>query len=135
RRLLLRQDTIYSAFARAADIRFRTGETNRLEQVTAETQLMEVRNLLMQNRADYRNWYRQLQVLVNTSDTLVLDIGRLEARSLTLQLDTAALSRNPGLAQSRQQIAVAGQRQRVEKSLLLPDLMVGYLNQSLIGSP
>ncbi|WP_353185282.1 CusA/CzcA family heavy metal efflux RND transporter [Parapedobacter lycopersici] len=135
RRLLLRQDTIYSAFARAADIRFRTGETNRLEQVTAETQLMEVRNLLMQNRADYRNWYRQLQVLVNTSDTLVLNIGRLEARPLTLQLDTAALSRNPGLAQSRQQIAVAGQRQRVEKSLLLPDLMVGYLNQSLIGSP
>src|SRR5690606_21011604 len=58
RRLLLRQDTIYSAFARAADIRFRTGETNRLEQVTAETQLMEVRNLRMQNRAYYRNCYR-----------------------------------------------------------------------------
>lgn len=131
--LLLQQDTLYGKFAKAADVRFRTGETNMLEKATAETQLMEIRNLLNQNRADYLGWYRQIQTLLNTQDSLILDMGRLIARPFVLSLDSAALANNPLLAYTKQDIAIAEQSKKLEKNQLLPDFSIGYFNQSLIG--
>ena len=45
RKLLLSQDSIYSAFVNASQLRFKTGESNLLEKTTAETQSMEIKNL------------------------------------------------------------------------------------------
>ncbi|MFC7667591.1 TolC family protein [Hymenobacter humi] len=45
-RLLRRQDSLYRRAARAASIRYRTGETNRLEQVSAAARAQELQNRL-----------------------------------------------------------------------------------------
>jgi cobalt-zinc-cadmium resistance protein CzcA len=134
-KLLMQQDTLYGRFSKAADVRFRTGETNMLEKATAETQLMEVRNLLSQNNADYRGWYSQLQTLLNVQDSLTLETGTLRARQLSLNLDSGELATNPLLAFIRQDIALAEQTKKLEKNQLLPDFTIGYFNQSLIGGP
>ena len=51
-KLLLQQDSLYEGFLKAASLRYKTGETNLLEQVTAETQRNEVKNQLHQNDED-----------------------------------------------------------------------------------
>ena len=43
--LLKRQDSIYTAFVKAADLRYRTGEARLLEKTTAETQHSEILNM------------------------------------------------------------------------------------------
>ena len=59
--------------------------------------------------------------------------GKLEARQSTALLDTQGIANNPTLAWFRQQMKVAEREKSVEKSRLLPDLTVGYFNQSLNG--
>lgn len=133
--LLLLQDTLYGKFSKAADVRYKTGETNMLEKATAETQLMEIRNLLNQNRADYTGWYRQLQTLLNTEDSLVFADAKLKARQFRLSLDSNQLATNPMLAYIGQDIELAEQNKKIEKNQLLPDFTIGYFSQSLIDNP
>ncbi len=49
-RLFAYQDSLFSGFLRAAELRAKSGETNRLEMITARSQSMEVKNQLQQVR-------------------------------------------------------------------------------------
>src|SRR5688500_15542686 len=52
RQLLLRQDSLYERFMKAASLRYQTGETYLLEQSTAQSQRSEVTIQLQQNQAE-----------------------------------------------------------------------------------
>ena len=51
-KLLIYQDSLYSGFLRAAELRAKAGETNRLEMITARSQSLEIKNQLFQVTAD-----------------------------------------------------------------------------------
>ena len=51
-KLLIYQDSLFSGFLRAAELRAKTGETNRLEMISARSQSLEVKNQLQQTIAD-----------------------------------------------------------------------------------
>jgi len=135
RLLLLRLDTIYSNFFRAADIRLRTGETNVLEKATAQSQLFETRTLIAQNESDIHIYQTQLQTLLNSSEPLTTTQSVLEKRTLSLPPDTGMLESNPALQYFKQQIEVSHSSKLLEQSRLLPDLNFGYFNQTLYGAP
>ena len=61
--LLIYQDSLFSGFLRAAELRSKTGETNRLEMITARSQSFEVKNQLQQVGADVDIYIRKLQTL------------------------------------------------------------------------
>mgnify|MGYP003639715374 CR=1 FL=1 len=128
------QDSIYSNFQKAADLRFKTGEANLLEKTTAETQLMEVRNKIVQAEANIQIFRKQLQSLLQFD--YVPDIVRTESekREINLPNDNEALSSNPYLAYIKQQVEISRAATKVERSKLFPEFTVGYMNQSLIGT-
>ena len=64
--LLLYQDSLFSGFLKAAELRAKTGETNRLEMISARSQSLEVKNQLQQNTADVDIFRQKLQTLLNT---------------------------------------------------------------------
>lgn len=133
RQLLLEQDSIYQRFVRAANLRYETGESNLLEKATAESQVAEIKAMLQQNLSDIEIYQTQLQTLLNVESPVDITVGKLEVRESTVLLDTTSIANNPTLAWFRQQIEVAEREKSVEKSRLLPDLTVGYFNQSLNG--
>ncbi|MEB2787100.1 CusA/CzcA family heavy metal efflux RND transporter [Algoriphagus persicinus] len=133
RELLLKQDSIYMRFVRAANLRYETGETNLLEKATAESQVAEVEVLLLQNLADIEIYQVQLQTLLNLENPVEITVGSMEARKSTASLDTQIMDNNPTISLFRQQIEVANREKSIEKSRLLPGLTVGYFNQSLNG--
>lgn len=45
-RLLSYQDSLYTGFLKAAELRTKVGETNKLEMITARSQSMEIKNQL-----------------------------------------------------------------------------------------
>ncbi|MBF8961727.1 CusA/CzcA family heavy metal efflux RND transporter [Pontibacter sp. FD36] len=130
--LLTYQDSLYTAFLRAAQVRLRTGETNLLEQVTAETQLSEVRNSGFQAEADREVFQQRLQALLAT-DTLIATadttLNRLPLPSITEEM----LEQNPRLLLARQQVEVRQAETRLERARLLPDLQLGYTNRTIAG--
>jgi cobalt-zinc-cadmium resistance protein CzcA len=132
KKLLRSQDSLYEDFSRASSLRYKTGESNLLEKTTAETQLMEVRNQGRINQADIQIAESRLQVLLK-NETPVVASDILKKRELPQALDTVSLVGNPQLNYLRQQATISGRAKRVERNRLLPDINVGYFNQSLIG--
>lgn len=130
--LLLSQDSLYTDFARASSLRYKTGESNLLEMTTAETQLQEIKNMVRQNAADIFMSQKKLQTLLH-SDSLVDALTTLRKRQLELDAEESTLVSNPQLQYSQQQVKIFEQESRVERRRLMPDLMVGYFNQTLIG--
>ncbi|GAB3638699.1 hypothetical protein GCM10027422_42890 [Hymenobacter arcticus] len=130
--LLRRQDSLYRRAAHAALIRYKVGETNRLEQVAAQARMLEVQNRLLTTLSDLEVQREQLGQLLGTPGLATIDTTSALVAPLTAA-DTAALSpeSNPTLGLLRQQIAVSQLQTRVEQLRRLPDLRAGYFQQTI----
>ena len=134
RRLNRELVTLYERILRAADVRFRAGETNILEKYNANTRLQEA-NSQMQQMSEYiRTHLQQLKQFTNNNTIENIKDTVLQEKKVILSVDSSILSNNPELQALRSQIEVASREIRVEKSKLLPDFSIGYFNQSLVGT-
>jgi cobalt-zinc-cadmium resistance protein CzcA len=127
-------DSLYSDFARAANVRYMAGETGLLEKTTAETKREEIRQRLKQNESEILTAWAALRAVMNTHENYFIPAGgsylplKMEAAT-----DTALINSNPSLKLMYQNVIVANEHKRVEISQALPEFTVGYFNQSLIG--
>ncbi|AMJ65204.1 CusA/CzcA family heavy metal efflux RND transporter [Hymenobacter sp. PAMC 26628] len=130
--LLRRQDSLYRRAAHAALIRYKVGETNRLEQVAAEARARELENRLLTALSDLEVQRAQLGQLLGSPAPAAIDTTDALVAPLTAT-DTAALSpeSNPTLGLLRQQIAVSQLQTRVDQLRRLPDVRAGYFQQTL----
>ncbi|UYZ65103.1 TolC family protein [Hymenobacter weizhouensis] len=128
--VLRRQDSLYRRAARAARIRYQVGETNRLEQVSAEARLRELQQRLRLTLTDVQVQRQQLGVLLNLGQPATIDTA---AAPLAPAPDSVALAadNNPTLALLIQEVAVSRQLTRVEELRRLPDLRAGYFYQTI----
>jgi cobalt-zinc-cadmium resistance protein CzcA len=132
RDLFQKQDSLFADFARASTARYNTGESNFLEKATAETQWMEIRNQLRLSEADVQISETSLRALLKY-ETNVTTGDVFSRRDVSGLLDTLVASTNPQLDYLQQQANIGHQARKVESNKLLPDINVGYFNQSLIG--
>ncbi|MCA8833291.1 CusA/CzcA family heavy metal efflux RND transporter [Hymenobacter pini] len=133
-RTLRGQDSIYSEFLRSAQLRFKTGEVARLEPANAIIQQGETQNLLAQARADYVIAQRQLQALLQAAQPVAVADSALQRLPAPAGSDTALLAATPQARVLRQQIAERQAEARLEQAQGLPQVTVGYTNQSLRGT-
>jgi len=133
KRLLIYQDSLYQRFLRAAELRAKTGETNRLEMITARSQSLEVKNQMLQNSTDIGISVRNLQTLLNSdfyflpSDTILKRAGAIPSP------DSSGIAQNPILGYIQQQVEVSRREKDLEKSRLMPDITIGYFSQTIQG--
>lgn len=132
--LLVYQDSLFSGFLRAAELRSKTGESNKLEMITARSQSFEVKNQLQQVSADVGIYIRKLQTILNTSQPYTPSDTLSRQQMMVLLPDSLALAKNPALGYIRQQVEVAGFEKKLEKSRALPDLSIGYFSQTMQGT-
>ncbi|MBU2045872.1 MAG: TolC family protein, partial [Bacteroidetes bacterium] len=127
------QDTIYNNFRRAATFRYQAGETNLLEQKTAETQYNEVVNQMVKNQANIAIYASEIQKLLNSNQTIQV-ADTLKKTSWDENIMDSTINSNPILALQRQEIELADKRIGVVKAEAGPDFNIGYFNQSIIGN-
>src|SRR5882762_682394 len=96
KKLLAAQDSLYSDFANAASLRYKTGESNLLEKTTSETQRLEIQNLQRQNLADIEISGARLKALLK-SDAVVVAADTLKKRAIPPDLDSSLIHNNPSL--------------------------------------
>jgi cobalt-zinc-cadmium resistance protein CzcA len=132
--LLSYQDSLFTGFLKAAELRAKVGETNKLEMITARSQSLEVKNQLRQTRADIGIFSRKLQTLLNTNilfspaDSV---LKRLEYIPVT---DSLAIAQNPSLGYVQHQIEVSQIERKLEQSKMMPDFSIGYSSQTMVGT-
>ncbi|MFN8114884.1 MAG: CusA/CzcA family heavy metal efflux RND transporter [Bacteroidia bacterium] len=132
--LLLRRDSVYKALAKASALRYKTGESNLLEKSSTEARSKEVENQLMQMENDKIALAGRLKALL-TSPVMTFDEADLKETVLSLQVDSSLAAKNPFVVYMKQQINIAENQKKVDKNALIPDITLGYFNQTLYGVP
>jgi len=132
-KLLAYQDSLFSGFSRAAELRAKIGETNKLEMITARSQSMEIKNQLQQLVADKAILNRQLQTLLNVRMALHPADTVLRHIDFTPIADSSAISANPSVSYINQQVQVSHLEKQLEVSRALPDFSIGYFSQTMKG--
>jgi cobalt-zinc-cadmium resistance protein CzcA len=133
RKLLIYQDSLYNGFLRAAELRAKAGETNRLEMISARSQNLEVKNQLQQVILDQAISRQKLQTLLNSESPVIPADTVLIRIAFSALPDSAAIKMNPSNSYMQQQVEVSQFEQKVEQSRLMPDITVGYFSQTLQG--
>jgi cobalt-zinc-cadmium resistance protein CzcA len=131
--LLLQQDSILQLFSSRTARQYELGESTLLQSTRANVVALENRNKLLRTRADIQSLAVTLQYWLQHSTPVIPADDTL--KEITLQ-DTSVYraDNNPLVGLSHQYIALAQQEKKVSQQQLLPDILLGYFNQTLIGS-
>lgn len=121
---------LYNSFADKASLRLKKGEANILEEATAEIQREQAKTQLNMLENDLNIAQLQLQLLLQ-SDSPYQPISDKPTMNINLQVSEEIIKQHPELQYLNQQIKVNEAEAELEKSKLLPDLLVGYTNQSM----
>lgn len=133
--LLTTNDSIYKAIASIAHKRYEKGDGTLLEKASAESKWMEAKNQLQNNLDEIAIQQNQLRVLLNIPGLPDIDDTAPQELSLLVLNDSNVASTSPYVMFLKQQITLAEREKNVTINNSLPDLRIGYFNQSLYGVP
>jgi cobalt-zinc-cadmium resistance protein CzcA len=129
-KLLQKADTLFNDFYAKANLRLQKGESNILEKTTAENQKAAIAIQLMQLEQEMQTTLLELQVLLNSEIPL---IPLEKSYKYPLIPMNNGVEDNILLKLSQQQKNNAAAQTQLEKSKYLPDLTIGYFNNSFKG--
>lgn len=121
---------LYGSFADKASLRLKKGEANILEESTAEIQREQAISQLNMLENDLNIAKLQLQLLLQ-SEQEYQPISDQSIINIDLQVSEEKIKQHAELQYLNQQIKVNEAEAQLEKSKLLPDILVGYTNQSM----
>jgi cobalt-zinc-cadmium resistance protein CzcA len=134
-KLLVQEQQRAARFAKAAELRFKTGEANQLELAVAQSEEGEIETRLVQNLARLKNLQKELQLLTNSPVPVETAEDSLTKRNIPgVPADTVVFAFNPYLRLLQQQVTVENRSVALQRTARLPDFSIGYFNQSLIGN-
>ncbi|WP_295769189.1 CusA/CzcA family heavy metal efflux RND transporter [uncultured Mucilaginibacter sp.] len=130
---LASQDSLYKRFSERAALRYKTGETSYLEQLSAVNAYKEIQVTKKQAEADVLIGRQELQQLMAVDQ--LPSIKPVPLTKLVFALtDSNKISGSPQLAYYQQRSNLADAQLKVERSRYLPDLTLGYRQQMLVGA-
>ena len=134
-KLLMYADSVYRLFETKTNLRFEKGEANVLEKTTSESHRQQISNQLNLVNRDLLIVVRQFNQVIQDGQYYIPKIENAKIQNLISIADTAGvLDRLPSVELVTRQQEASAFRLQAEKSKLLPDITLGYNNQSLIGS-
>jgi len=128
-KILKETDTFYAGFLEKSALRFEKGAANILEKTTAEVQRENIGNQLQLLGNEIALSKMQLQLLLN-ADTLYEPAAKSIIAVMDISVNTITADNHPIVLLAQQQLAVSNAQIKLEQSKLLPELSLGYLNQS-----
>ena len=126
---LQKQDSIYSQMKKAAALKFKEGETNRLELVAAESRLREFQQKRMALESDMKISLQNLAYWTNYPKAF--EISAVEKLNREAKFLAKEVTNNPQMQLIDQQIDASKLQVQVEREKLKPDLRFGVVSQSI----
>lgn len=123
-------DSIYTIYLHAASARQKSGETTLLEKLTIEGRSQKAKITLRENEALIEAYSERLLALTGSPSKLTVT-----PEPVVLDIPPNNNSPSTHVLLYRQRSVVADRETSLQKNLLLPDITLGYFNQTLIGVP
>lgn len=134
KRLLCYADSIYRLFEAKSLKRFESGAANMLEKTAAQSHRQQITNQLRMINKDMAIVLKQFNLYLQDSVTYEPMLVQSKVAQVGIRSDTSiATGTLPKAALAQYQQEAAYSRWHAERARLLPDLMIGYNNQSLRG--
>jgi len=133
KQLLLYADSIYSLFESKSNKRFESGAANILEKTAAESHRQQVSNQLNLLNKDMEIAAKQFNLLLQDTVAYIPQADNTKIEGPLLADTAVALNGLPAIELAQYQQEAAHKQWRTEQSRLLPDFMISYNNQSLLG--
>jgi len=128
--LLQKLDSIYSYYKNIATLRYEKGESNLLEKTALENTADQITLSLTQIKSDLLSTQLQLQLFIQ--QPLLIEPADILMPEKIL-IDSSKILNHPAIQVALMQQKQANMQTKVEKAKLMPDLMIGYNNQSIVG--
>ena len=133
-KVLQHLDSLYKHFIGIAQLRYRTGDTKKVDVSTAEAKKGEINMLLNQNTVILANAYNNLKAVMNVNHEFrIEDSTAYQPLQFNNLLSNSTVTTHPTIEYLYQEAIIAEKTKSVKKSENLPDFTIGYVNQSLIG--
>ena len=132
KKLLEQQLALLKAFSKSAKLRYETGETTLMESNVAKAKEQEISVLLTQNTTFLQNEKSKVKTYLNLDTDFELSERELVYDEHDPWADLN-LDENNSLQLAAKEIERVEATQKMEKSLLLPDVTVGFATESEAG--
>lgn len=127
-------DSIWRQMEQSSKKRFDAGDITALAYGTVVNQRMEIQAQLWQSRESVKQLYTHLSALLQVSDSVLIADTSIFLLSDAVINQSVSADENPITRYALQSKVVAEKQKSVEWNRALPDLRLGYFNQTLIGS-
>jgi cobalt-zinc-cadmium resistance protein CzcA len=128
-------DSIYTNFLKAAELRFKTQQTSKVEYLSASAKYKELMVNMKQAESEYLASLQILnQYLMYPGGVKITDAGQAWDKTIHAAFSVDSLNNVPLLNYYRQQLDVSDAEWKAEKANFLPKLDLGYSRQSVDGT-
>ena len=125
---LRQQLSYYENFDKRAELQYRLGERSLLEKTLIENTLHTLKNNFTVQSENLEQALAELQFLLTTGDEIIPAQDTL--LSLVMPADTTS-GQHPAVAILQKQVKTSEAQSRLERSLLFPEISVGYFRQNI----
>ncbi|MGV8814727.1 MAG: CusA/CzcA family heavy metal efflux RND transporter [Gelidibacter sp.] len=122
-------DSVYGNFKTAAQLRYDTGETGKLEFISASSEYQQIQVLRQQAYDDIEIAKRALKQYLGTDGPIETVSVHYEPLNLNTFMDSTSVANNPMLQYLLQNVEVSKANVGVEKSEFLPKFSLSYGRQ------
>ena len=122
-------DSIYANFKTAAQLRYDTGETGKLEFISASSEFQQIQVLRQQAFDDIEIAKRALKQYLGTDESIETISEPYKTLDFMATLDSISVANNPMLQYALQNAEVSKANVGVEKSQFLPKFSFSYGRQ------
>jgi cobalt-zinc-cadmium resistance protein CzcA len=129
-KLLQKADSLYSKFYEKAALRLQKGESNILEKTTAQNQKNNISMQLRQLKTTIEQSKIEFQLLLNSTEN---NEPAAEKFKVEFKIDSFKVENNPIIKIFQQQKKIISTETVLQKSKLLPEINLGYNNNSFKG--
>ncbi len=132
-KLLQQQDSLLMSIEKKVDIKYALKDATKLDLTLVTTKRKELQNQLFLLEEKRKSEERKLQFYIGSElpvSTLETDYSLLQFQELN---DTSAISNHPNLMYYQTQQNVLSKEKEVLIARTLPDITLGYVNQTLVG--
>jgi cobalt-zinc-cadmium resistance protein CzcA len=126
-------DSVYDNFKTVAKLRYDTGETGKLEFISASTEYQQIQVLRQQAYDDIEIAKRALKQYLGTEETIETVSASYRPMNFNTLMDSTSVANNAILQYSLQNVEVSKANVGVEKAEFLPKFNLSYGRQSVNG--
>ncbi len=127
-------DTLYADFEKAAELRFKTQQTSKIEYLSASAKYKELQINIRRAESKYLEMMQNLNQYLLSTVNFDVEVEDIEQNTFNTISTTDSLSESPVLNYFVKGINVAESSWKAEKANFLPKLNLGYKLQSVGGN-